>query len=175
MENLLFESYLSNTNGFEKLHSNDAALANYGHELALNVRPLSPSSPITWVMTLIGAYNKDVLLKLPSVYRGQFINWDDNTDQLHMVNRVGTSSLSNYLLQNVGVYATDDEVPVDPVTGLRYRTADGTFFKPETPYLLTETVIMSLINSTIRGPVTRSPCGLAVYKLLCNTKIFNSR
>ena len=133
VENLLFESYLSNTNGFEKLHSNDAALANYGHELALNVRPLSPSSPITWVMTLIGAYNKDVLLKLPSVYRGQFINWDDNTDQLHMVNRVGTSSLSNYLLQNVGVYATDDEVPVDPVTGLRYRTADGTFFQAGDP------------------------------------------
>lgn len=133
VENLLFESYLSNTNGFEKLHSNDAALANYGHELALNVRPLSPSSPITWVMTLIGAYNKDVLLKLPSVYRGQFINWDDNTDQLHMVNRVGTSSLSNYLLQNVGVYATDAEVPVDPVTGLRYRTADGTFFQAGDP------------------------------------------
>src|SRR5690606_21359037 len=126
VDNLLFESFLSNMNGFDKLHSNDAALANYGHEFALNVRPLSPSNPVMWTMTFIGAYNKDVLLKLPSVYSGQFINWDNNSDKLHMVNRVGTSSLSNYLLQNIGVYATDADVPVDPVTGLRYRTADGT-------------------------------------------------
>lgn len=133
VDNLLFESFLSNMNGFEKLHSNDAALANYGHEFALNVRPLSPSSPVMWTMTFIGAYNKDVLLKLPNVYRGQFINWDNDSDKLHMVNRVGTSSLSNYLLQNIGVYATDADVPVDPVTGLRYRTADGTFFQAGDP------------------------------------------
>lgn len=133
VDNLLFESFLSNMNGFDKLHSNDAALANYGHEFALNVRPLSPSNPVMWTMTFIGAYNKDVLLKLPSVYSGQFINWDNNSDKLHMVNRVGTSSLSNYLLQNIGVYATDADVPVDPVTGLRYRTADGTFFQAGDP------------------------------------------
>lgn len=133
VDNLLFESNLSNLNGFGKLHSNDAALANYGHEFAVNVRPLSPNNPVMWTLTLIGAYNKDVLLKLPSVYRGQFIKWDDDNDKLHLVNRVGTSSLSNYLLQNIGVYATDDEVPVDPVTGLRYRTADGTFFQAGDP------------------------------------------
>ncbi len=134
VENLLYESYLSNISGFEKLYSNDAGVANYGHELAINIRPLSTSSDFNWTFSLNGAYNRDVLLQLPSTFRGQFIKWDYSSgDLLHMVNRVGTSALSNYLLQNVGVYATDADVPVDPVTGLRYRTADGTFFQAGDP------------------------------------------
>ncbi|VTQ02890.1 hypothetical protein [Sphingobacterium daejeonense] len=39
-------------------------------------------------------------------------------------------------MQNLGVYATDADVPVDPLTGLRYRTADGTFFKAGDPIYL---------------------------------------
>ena len=133
VDNLLFDAMLNNTAGFEKLYSNDAAVANYGHEIAINIRPLPSTSPLNWTLSVNGAYNKDVLLQLPSHYRGQFIRWDGSDDLLHMVNRVGTSSLSNYLLQNVGVYATDADVPVDPVTGLRYRTADGTYFQAGDP------------------------------------------
>ena len=133
VENLLFESFLSNSTGFDKLHSNDAGLANYGHELALNIRPLPAASAFNWTFSLNGAYNRDVLLQLPATFRGQFIKWDTNSDLLHSVNRVGTSALSNYLLQNVGVYATDADVPVDPTTGLRYRTSDGTFFQAGDP------------------------------------------
>ncbi len=133
VDNLLFESFLNNTSGFDKLHSNDAGLANYGHEIALNFRPLSVNSPFNWTLSINGAYNQDILLQLPSNFRGQFIKWDDQSDKLHMVNRVGTSALSNYLLQNIGVYATDADVPVDPATGLRYRTSDGTFFQAGDP------------------------------------------
>lgn len=133
VENLLFESFLNNTSGFDKLHSNDAGLANYGHEIALNFRPLSVNSPFNWTLSINGAYNQDVLLQLPDNFRGQFIKWDGQADRLHMVNRVGTSALSNYLLENIGVYATDADVPVDPATGLRYRTSDGTFFQAGDP------------------------------------------
>ncbi|WP_185217548.1 SusC/RagA family TonB-linked outer membrane protein [Sphingobacterium mizutaii] len=133
VDNLLFESFLNNTSGFDKLNSNDAGLANYGHEIALNFRPLSVNSPFNWTLSFNGAYNQDILLQLPSTFRGQAIKWDTQSDKLHMVNRVGTSALSNYLLENIGVYATDADVPVDPATGLRYRTADGTFFQAGDP------------------------------------------
>ncbi len=136
VDNLLFESFLSNEVGFDKLYSNDAGVANYGHEFAINLRPLSSASDFSWTFAINGAYNRDVLLQLPSSFRGQFIKWGDTWEQLHMVNRVGTPALSNYLMQNLGVYATDDDVPVDPLTGLRYRTADGTFFKAGDPIYL---------------------------------------
>ncbi|MGG5903222.1 SusC/RagA family TonB-linked outer membrane protein [Sphingobacterium daejeonense] len=136
VDNLLFESFLSNEVGFDKLYSNDAGVANYGHEFAINLRPLSSASDFSWTFSINGAYNRDVLLQLPSSFRGQFIKWGDTWEQLHMVNRVGTPALSNYLMQNLGVYATDDDVPVDPLTGLRYRTADGTFFKAGDPIYL---------------------------------------
>jgi hypothetical protein len=91
-------------------------------------------SDFNWTISINGAYNRDILTKLPDNYRGQFINWDYSSGSLlHTVNRVGTSALSNYLLQNVGVYATDADVPVDPLTGLRYRTQDGTFFQAGDP------------------------------------------
>ncbi|MGO1243951.1 SusC/RagA family TonB-linked outer membrane protein [Sphingobacterium sp. JB170] len=134
VDNLLFDQFLNSSVGFNVLASNDAAIANYGHELALNIRPLPNSSPFTWTFSINGALNKDVLLKLPSHYGGQFIKWNsDNVNGQNIVFRVGTSTLSNYLLLNEGVYARDEDVPVDPATGLRYRTQDGTFFEAGDP------------------------------------------
>lgn len=134
VDNILFETALDNTAGFDKLLTNDASVANYGHEIALNIRPMPAESDFNWTISINGAYNRDILTKLPDNYRGQFINWDYSSGSLlHTVNRVGTSALSNYLLQNVGVYATDADVPVDPLTGLRYRTQDGTFFQAGDP------------------------------------------
>ncbi|WP_437918977.1 SusC/RagA family TonB-linked outer membrane protein [Sphingobacterium sp. LRF_L2] len=133
VDNLLFPESLNSTLGFGTLFSNGAAVANYGHELAVNFRPLSPSSSFSWTLSFNGAFNKDVLLKLPAQYSGQYIDWDEDGKGQHVVFRVGTSALSNYLLQNVGVYRTDADVPVDPATGLRYRTADGTYFQAGDP------------------------------------------
>ncbi|VTQ02889.1 TonB-dependent receptor domain-containing protein [Sphingobacterium daejeonense] len=75
VDNLLFESFLSNEVGFDKLYSNDAGVANYGHEFAINLRPLSSASDFSWTFSINGAYNRDVLLQLPSSFRGQFIKW----------------------------------------------------------------------------------------------------
>lgn len=135
VDNLLFEEYLNNTTGFTLLASNDAAIANYGHELMLNLRPLPPGGDFTWIFSVNGALNRDVLLKLPQDYGGQFIKWD-NTNGQHVVFRVGTSTLSNYLLMNQGVYSRDSNVPIDPATGLRYRAASGTFFEAGDPIWL---------------------------------------
>ena len=51
---------------------------------------------------------------------------------------LGINSLSNVLLHNKGVFSTDNDVPVDPMTGLRYRsnvsTEEGSFYRAGDPY-----------------------------------------
>ncbi len=131
-ENLYQESYLNNTTGFSTLSSNEGGLVNYGHEVSLRLRPLK-GDKFFWMFSINGAYNRDVLLQLPSIFNGQLIRWDGSSAKQHILNRVGTHAFSNYVLVNRGVYATDADVPVDPRTGLRYRTPDGTFFQAGDP------------------------------------------
>ncbi|TCD01328.1 SusC/RagA family TonB-linked outer membrane protein [Pedobacter psychroterrae] len=122
VDNLLFSNILSNTLGFNEYKSNDAGVANYGYELALSSRPLSKTSDWNWNITVNGAINKDVLTQLPAEYNGQFIKFDGTSGlNQHIVQRVGRNSLSNFLYLNQGVYKSTADVPIDPVTGLRYR------------------------------------------------------
>lgn len=134
VQNLVLERFLNNTTGFNKFFSNDAAIANYGYELYLSANPLSPTSPVSWTISLNGAINKDVLIALPKEFNGQGIVWDNSEYQQHTLYRVGSNTLSNYLRTNQGVYSTDADVPVDPATGLRYRTS-GRFFEGGDPML----------------------------------------
>lgn len=134
VDNLLFDQRLNSTVAFDVLASNDAAIANYGHELALNIRPLRPGGDFSWTFSINGALNKDILLKLPAHYGGQFIKWNvDNLNGQHNIFRVGTATMSNYLFINEGVYSRDEDVPIDPTSGLRYRNSDGTFFQAGDP------------------------------------------
>ncbi|WP_379018417.1 SusC/RagA family TonB-linked outer membrane protein [Parapedobacter deserti] len=134
VENELFEQLLPNTTGFNKLFSNGAGIVNYGHELFLMMRPFPVSSDFTLSFSVNGAYNKDILLTLPEHYNGQFIRWDGDAVRQHVILRVGGSTLANYLRINDGVYRTDADVPVDPVTGLAYQT-NGRFFQGGDPIL----------------------------------------
>ena len=61
VDNLLFEEKLSSSLGFDKINSNTAAIANYGHELSVMIRPLT-QGPLTMSVGFNGAYNQDVLL-----------------------------------------------------------------------------------------------------------------
>src|SRR5690606_32732633 len=70
VDNLLFDSYLSNISGFNKILSNDAGIANYGSELFVTIRPLPTTSKFNWSFTMNGAYNTDRLIKLPAEYAG---------------------------------------------------------------------------------------------------------
>ncbi|BDW78598.1 hypothetical protein BFINE_43930 [Bacteroides finegoldii DSM 17565] len=65
------------------------------------------------------AMNKDVIAKLPNEAR-QIINSDAK-----IINRLGSNALANYLLVNKGVYARDEDVPVNPATGERMKAANN--------------------------------------------------
>lgn len=134
VKNIVIDRGLSNISGFDVLKSNDASIVNYGHEIAVTVRPLK-NGPLTLSFTVNGAMNNDVLTKLPAEFNGQMVRWDNDTKYLqHIVYRVGSNTLSNYLRINKGVYKTDADVPVNPVTGLRYQT-NGRFFQAGDPII----------------------------------------
>lgn len=132
VKNMVIDRSLSDVSGFTVLRSNDASIVNYGHEISLTVRPLK-NGPLTLSFSVNGAINNDVLTKLPDEYNGQMIRFDTNQDYLqHLIYRVGSNTLSNYLLINQGVYSTTKNVPVDPLTGLPYQTG-GRFFEGGDP------------------------------------------
>lgn len=182
VDNLLFETLLPNSLGFNKYTSNDAGIANYGYELSISSRPLPKSSPIVWTFSVNGALNTDVLTKLPLQYNGQAIRFDRTSGiNQHIAQRVGRNSLSNYLYINQGVYPTTADVPVDPVTGLRYRNdgpnpylssfqeGDPVFFDANGDYVLSEQDLQvsgnsqPLITGGITNTVTYKNFSLNVY------------
>lgn len=119
---------LATTTGFSNVLSNDAGVLDYGYELALTARPLSNKSKVFWTITANGAINKDYLMQLPG--NRNLIIVGGSTVLL-----VGRNTLSNYLLNTTGIYSTDQQVPVDPVTGLKMRTSANStaFFKAGDP------------------------------------------
>ena len=121
VDNELFDRYLANSTGFLRITSNDVGIANYGYELMITGRVVA-TKDFTWTVSANGAINRDVLLKLPAEYNGQYIRFDDSPYKQHVVFRVGRNTLSNFLLINQGVFSRDGDVPVDPVTGKRYQT-----------------------------------------------------
>ncbi|NGM62510.1 SusC/RagA family TonB-linked outer membrane protein [Sphingobacterium sp. SGG-5] len=117
---------ISDIAAFDKVTTNEKALVNYGHELSLMVRPLSSESQFKWTLSGNMAYNKDVTTHLPDNMRQWVIDGGDTKQAI--LNRLGRNAFSNLLLHYRGVYATDDDVPVNPMTGLRLRTSSGLFF-----------------------------------------------
>lgn len=120
IKNELFNRSMSNTIGFGSLPSNETGMVNYGYELYFGIRPLSSKSPFRLNLSFNGAWNNNILTRLPLGYNGQHIVFSGEDGQ-HTILRVGRNSLSNYLLVNQGVYSTTKDVPVDPVTGFRYQ------------------------------------------------------
>ncbi|RPE11992.1 SusC/RagA family TonB-linked outer membrane protein [Chitinophaga lutea] len=108
--------------GFDEITSNEVGLVNYGHELSITLRPLPKNSALQWTFSINGALNKDVLTRLPGNER-QFLTGGN------IYLRVGRNTFSNYLYKNTGVYATDDDVPLDPATGIYLRTPEGVPFR----------------------------------------------
>ena len=115
VDNQLSSIELADHNGFDMVPTTEVSLVNYGMELALVVRPFRPKS--NWSMDIMTNFtiNRDVMTKLPDEAR-MIIN-----SNAEVVNKLGSNAMSNFLYVYKGVYATDEDVPVDPATGLRLR------------------------------------------------------
>ncbi|MFB5945248.1 SusC/RagA family TonB-linked outer membrane protein [Albibacterium profundi] len=134
---LLRQKEIANHNAFGGISTNETSMVNYGYELSFTVRPLNASSPVQWTVSANGALNKDVMASLPDGVR-QLLLEDNTATNQAILYRLGINSLSNVLLHNKGVFVTDQGVPVDPLTGLRYRssvsTEEGSYYRAGDPY-----------------------------------------
>ncbi len=138
-DHILRRKEIANHNAFLGVNTNETSMVNYGYEMAINAHLLPPTSKWQWSVNINGALNQDVLAKLPDGARQLFTGGTeggDVADQL-IVNRLGGNSLSNYLFHYAGVYNNDLDVPVDPLTGLRYRNggtvSEGRYFRAGDP------------------------------------------
>lgn len=131
VKNLLRTKDVSDMTGFDNITTNETSLIDYGYEMTVTFRPLPRTSAVQWTISLNGAFNKDILTHLPDNAKA-LIQYDNASGQ-YILYRVGRNSLTNYLFKTQGVYASDADVPVDPATGLRYRTSGGTYFKGGDP------------------------------------------
>lgn len=131
VDNQLSNVSLPDHAGFKEVRSTEVSLVNYGLEVSLKGKPLPVQSKWNLDCNLTLAINRDVITKLPNEAR-QIINND-----AWVANRLGGNTTSMLLYINKGVYATDEDVPVDPATGKRLRlggsSSNEAYFKAGDP------------------------------------------
>lgn len=131
VDNQLSSITLPDHSGFDKVISAETSLVNYGLEVSLTGRPLPTQSKWDLTCNINFAINRDVITKLPNDAR-QILN-----DKANVANRLGMNTTSMLLYINKGVYATDEDVPVDPATGRRLRVkhknTEESYFKAGDP------------------------------------------
>ncbi len=101
------------TTGYAYYSGNYVDVRNQGLEIAVNTRNFSSASKFQWNTNFNISFNKNYITKLPNGNRDFLFGppWFQQTLTLG-------EPLFNYkVFQIDGVFATDDEVPADPITG----------------------------------------------------------
>lgn len=124
VDNQLQDIQLPDHNAFSKIKSTEVSLVNYGLEVELGVRPVQKKD-FSINCNFNFSLKKDVVAKLPNEAR-QIIN-----SEASVVNVLGGNALGNFLYVNKGVYAKDEDVPVDPATGLKLRIGGQSASNPD--------------------------------------------
>lgn len=119
----IFYSFtLPKTSGYENYFTNAVAVRNAGVELALVARLLPRTSKLQWNVNGNISYNKNQIMQLPE---GNKTVIADDKRYLMVGQPINTFRLSNYQ----GVFITDDMVPFDPYTGLKYKNEAGKIYQ----------------------------------------------
>ncbi len=121
----LFSVNLPVTTGYSKALTNAIGVRNAGVELTLAANPLPKNSPVKWFSRLNISYNKNAIMNLPNNNRDLVMD-GDRFDKSHILS-VGSPINAFYLYRTLGVFATEDDIPVNPFTGAKYRNSNGTF------------------------------------------------
>ena len=134
-DQILRTKKIANINAFGSVNTNETSLVNMGHEFIVGYRP-QKEGDWSYSLNFNGAINRDYTAALPDDVR-QLLVADDSNYKQSILYRLGLNALSNVLLHYQGVYESDDQVPINPLTGLRYRVggslADERFFRAGDP------------------------------------------
>ncbi|MGX5818878.1 SusC/RagA family TonB-linked outer membrane protein [Chitinophaga lutea] len=124
--NMILDYLLTDVTGYEKKQMNGGGTVNYGHELAVTIRPITSTKPMgfQWSINANIAIARNTLVELPGGL--QLMRFEDGKPFYEDIARkVGRNPLSNYLFQTEGIYANTSDVPVDPIRGVRAKAGKG--------------------------------------------------
>ncbi|GHE23386.1 SusC/RagA family TonB-linked outer membrane protein [Sphingobacterium griseoflavum] len=160
-DQILRSKPIADHNAFANVLTNETSLVNYGHEFMLNFRPKMANPDWNFTFGANAAINRDRTAALPDGVR-QLLQPDGSAFDLPQLYRLGRNPLGFVLYNYEGVYLRDEDVPVNPLTGLRYRAggtlAEGRFFRAGDPkftdingdYILDENDLVFVGNSQPR-------------------------
>lgn len=123
---IVFDIPVATTTGYTLATNNYVDVRNQGVEITLTTRNLPDKSKVQWSTTFNIAFNDNFVTKLPAGGRDFVFGlpWLQRTLTVGM-------PLYQFLAWDVSkVYPTIDDVPVDPLTGLRIRWFGGNLFGP---------------------------------------------
>lgn len=129
-KSMVFDAPAPLTTGFSSLTSNFVDIRNAGVELTINSVNLGPQSAFQWNTNFNVAYNKNTVTSLPNDGREFRVGapWMERTLN------VGQALFPFQVWQVNGVFATDADVPIDPLTGNRLRNGlTGQYYKAGDP------------------------------------------
>ncbi len=157
-DKILDKKPIANHNAFSNVLTNEKAMVNKGHELSIQYRPKLANSDWELNANATFAINRDYVTSLPDGAR-QLVRADGSGYDLPQFFRLGRNAFTFVLYDYKGVYKSDDQVPVNPLTGLRYRAGGemngGKFFRAGDPiftdlngdYVLDENDLVYVGNS----------------------------
>ena len=124
--NLLRDMYLPDMTGYARVQINGAAIANFGHEFILTGHPIQHANQqaFQWTISVNGAINHGILTQLPDGLQ-QYRYQQGQPYWQSLILKVGRTPISNYLYHTSGIYQSTDDVPVDPIRGIRYKAFAG--------------------------------------------------
>lgn len=128
-KDLVYGLQMPATSGYSNISTNFISVRNSGVELTLNSRNMSPRSTFQWNTNFNISYNRNYVTRLPN--GGQEIKvgppWMERTLN------VGQPLYPFKVWKVDGVYATNEDVPVNPLTGDRMRHYGGTMYQAGDP------------------------------------------
>lgn len=125
IDNQIMRIPLANTSGFTELQTNAVSLVNYGMEWSATMRMFKQSKPFQWTLSVNGAFNREILTKLPENLRQMQKSIVDNGSNVPVIYRLGRNAISNLIYHTQGVYASTSDVPVNIATGRRQQLGSG--------------------------------------------------
>jgi TonB-linked SusC/RagA family outer membrane protein len=130
-EDLIFDIPVQVTTGFVTARDNFVTVRNRGIEFTITSNNTSRRSPLRWTTTLNFAYNQNYVLKLPYDNR----DFTFGPPWLKRVLTIGQPAFQFWVWNVPKIYNSNDEVPVDPLTGnrMRWGSATGPFFTAGDP------------------------------------------
>jgi TonB-linked SusC/RagA family outer membrane protein len=130
-KDLLFDIPVEATTGFVTARDNYVTVRNKGVEFTITTNNTPRRSALQWMTTVNFAYNQNFVTKLPYNNR----DFTFGPPWLRRVLTIGQPAFQFWVWNVPHIYNSNEEVPVDPLTGQRIRwgSASGPFFSAGDP------------------------------------------